>query len=163
MYYNRFIEAREVFIHHYQKNLVNAFRKFQESGSLEIIACCATHGYLPNLNINESSVKAQIEIGIEQYRHHFGALTPKGYGCLNAVSIRGAWTVCSKKQGLNISFVIPMGSSMQTRNLNSAFMLPFIALAVSLLSDGIGSPLNRYGAQRKVTRAIQTIVNITAI
>ena len=65
MYYNRFIDAREIFVHHYQKNLINAFKKFQEAGCLEIIACCATHGFLPNLNINESSVKAQIEIGIE--------------------------------------------------------------------------------------------------
>jgi 1,4-alpha-glucan branching enzyme len=77
MYYNRFIDARELFVHHYHKNLINAFKKFQEAGCLEIIACCATHGFLPNLNINESSVKAQIEIGIEQYRRHFD-VAPKG-------------------------------------------------------------------------------------
>jgi 1,4-alpha-glucan branching enzyme len=77
MYYNRFIDARELFVHRYQKNLIHAFKKFQEAGCLEIIACCATHGFLPNLNINESSVKAQIEIGIDQYRHHFG-VDPKG-------------------------------------------------------------------------------------
>lgn len=76
MYYGRFIDAREVF-GRYHKNLINAFKKFQESGCLEIITCCATHGFLPNLNINESSVKAQINIGIEQYRHHFG-VDPKG-------------------------------------------------------------------------------------
>ncbi len=77
MYYNRFIDARELFVGHYQKNLINAFKKFQESGCLEIITCCATHGFLPNLNVNESSVKAQIEIGIEQYGNHFG-VDPKG-------------------------------------------------------------------------------------
>jgi 1,4-alpha-glucan branching enzyme len=77
MYYNRFIDARELFVRHYQKNLINAFKKFQEAGCLEIIACSATHGFLPNLNINESSVRAQIEIGIDQYRHHFG-VAPKG-------------------------------------------------------------------------------------
>ncbi|MBF0571030.1 MAG: DUF1957 domain-containing protein [Candidatus Omnitrophica bacterium] len=77
MYYNRFVDARDVFINHYQKNLINAFKKFQEAGFLEIITCCATHGFLPNLNINETSVRAQIEIGIDQYRNHFG-MTPKG-------------------------------------------------------------------------------------
>jgi len=77
MYYNRFIDAREIFVDHYQRNLLNAFKKFQEAGCLEIITCCATHGFLPNLNINESSVKAQISIGIEQYRHHFD-VAPKG-------------------------------------------------------------------------------------
>jgi len=76
MYYCRFIDAREIF-GRYQQNLIHAFRKFQESGHLEIITCCATHGYLPNLKINESSVKAQIEIGVAQYRHHFG-VDPKG-------------------------------------------------------------------------------------
>lgn len=77
MYYGRFMEARDVFVNHYQKNLINAFKKFQESGYLEIIACCATHGFLPNLNINETSVKAQVEIGIEQYRQYF-KVKPKG-------------------------------------------------------------------------------------
>ena len=77
MYYGRFMDARDVFVNHYQKNLIHAFKKFQESGCLEIIACCATHAFLPNLNINESSVKAQIEIGIEQYRHYF-KVKPKG-------------------------------------------------------------------------------------
>jgi len=72
MYYNRFKDARDIFVHHYQRNLISAFKKFQESGSLEIITCCATHGFLPNLNINESSVRAQVEIGIEQYRNYFG-------------------------------------------------------------------------------------------
>ncbi len=77
MYYGRFINARDIFVHHYQKNLINAFKKFQESGCLEIIACSATHGFLPNLSVNKSSVKAQIDIGIEQYRRHFG-VDPKG-------------------------------------------------------------------------------------
>jgi len=77
MYYGRFMDAREGFVNHYQKNLIHAFKKFQELGYLEIIACSATHAFLPNLNVNESSVKAQIEIGIEQYRHYF-KVKPKG-------------------------------------------------------------------------------------
>ncbi len=77
MYYNRFLQARDTFINRYQRNLIHAFKRFQESGCLEIIACAATHGFLPNLNINRSSVKAQIEIGVEQYRNHFG-IDPKG-------------------------------------------------------------------------------------
>jgi len=76
MYYGRFTDARDIF-DRYQRNLINAFKKFQESGSLEIITCCATHGFLPNLNINESSVKAQIAIGIEQYQKYFD-VAPKG-------------------------------------------------------------------------------------
>ncbi|MDE2028759.1 MAG: DUF1957 domain-containing protein, partial [Candidatus Omnitrophica bacterium] len=77
MYYHRFLDARDIFVNQYQKNLINAFKKFQEAGCLEIITCCATHGFLPNLNISESAVRSQIDIGVDQYRHHFG-VDPKG-------------------------------------------------------------------------------------
>src|SRR6478672_2990372 len=31
----------------YNRNLVNAFRELQDEGVIEIITCCATHGFLP--------------------------------------------------------------------------------------------------------------------
>lgn len=77
MYYHRFKDVREVFVERYQLNLLRAFRKLQESGYLEIITCCATHGFLPMINVNEHSVSAQVDIGVEQYRKHFG-VDPKG-------------------------------------------------------------------------------------
>ena len=77
MYHSRFLAARDLFANRYQRNLINAFKKFQELGYLEIITCAATHGFLPTLNVNASSVQAQVEIGVEQYRTHFG-VAPKG-------------------------------------------------------------------------------------
>jgi len=78
MYNRRLIEAKEVFIRKYKKRLVSAFKKFQEMGYLEIIASCATHGFLPTLGINHSSVSAQIKIGVEQYKKTFGR-APRGF------------------------------------------------------------------------------------
>ena len=48
MYRERLTRARRLFCDEYQCNLVRAFRKFQDLGNLEIITCCATHGYLPD-------------------------------------------------------------------------------------------------------------------
>lgn len=72
MYYRRFLEARETFVNKYKKDLISAFKKFQEQGSLEIITSCATHGYLPVLNINEQDVRTQINIGVDYYKKIFG-------------------------------------------------------------------------------------------
>lgn len=47
-YHNRLQEARSMFCDAYGRNLVGAFRKFQDLGKLEIITCGATHGYLPD-------------------------------------------------------------------------------------------------------------------
>lgn len=78
MYQRRLQEARELFEDRYNKNLVRAFKKFQDMGYVEIIASCATHGFLPVLNINRSDVKAQIKIGVEHYTKTFGR-PPKGF------------------------------------------------------------------------------------
>jgi 1,4-alpha-glucan branching enzyme len=77
MYHRKLHEAKEIFADKYNKNLVQAFKKFQDMGYLEIITCCATHGFLPLLNVNPSDVKAQIKIGVDHYTKTFGR-PPKG-------------------------------------------------------------------------------------
>ncbi|HMO79195.1 MAG TPA: DUF1957 domain-containing protein [Pyrinomonadaceae bacterium] len=54
----------------YKRNLVNAFRELQDKGVLEIITCCATHGFLPLVSTPESR-RAQIEIAVANYQKHF--------------------------------------------------------------------------------------------
>jgi len=78
MYFRKFVEAREIFVERYKKDIVSAFKKFQEMGYLEILTSCATHAYLPTLMINPSDVKAQIQIGIDHYTKTFGR-APKGF------------------------------------------------------------------------------------
>jgi 1,4-alpha-glucan branching enzyme len=55
----------------YQRNLVGAFKSFQDQGKLEIITCAATHGYLPLMDACRSSVKAQIEVAVRHYQDVF--------------------------------------------------------------------------------------------
>jgi len=72
MYYRRFVEAKEVFKDRYKKDLVSAFKKFQDLGYVEILASCATHGFLPILSVNPADTEAQVKIGVEHYRKTFG-------------------------------------------------------------------------------------------
>ncbi|MGE0683645.1 MAG: glycoside hydrolase family 57 protein [Candidatus Binatia bacterium] len=72
MYWRLFDHSRTTFAERYGRNLIQAFRYFQERGVLEIIACAATHGYLPLLRVNEKAVRAQIQIGVDEYRRFFG-------------------------------------------------------------------------------------------
>lgn len=73
MYNNRFLEARELFVNTYKNNLIDAFKKFQNHGKLEIITSAATHGYLPLMQNNYKAVKAQIQVAVDYYKSIFGA------------------------------------------------------------------------------------------
>jgi 1,4-alpha-glucan branching enzyme len=72
MYHRHFSEVRESFVDRYRKDLVGAFRGFQERGKLEIITCAATHGYLPLMGVNPAGVRAQIRVAVRQYETLFG-------------------------------------------------------------------------------------------
>ena len=63
MYLNEFCNARSTF-ERYSRNLVNAFKRFQDLGKLEIITCGATHGYFPLMEPYRDSVKAQIRVAM---------------------------------------------------------------------------------------------------
>ncbi len=55
----------------YGKDIVLQFKKFQDSGNIEILTSAATHAYLPLLGY-DNNVRAQIKAGIETYIRHFG-------------------------------------------------------------------------------------------
>jgi len=77
MYRDRFTRARHVFCDRYGKDLVGAFRKFQDMGKVEVITCCATHGYLPLMDLYRSAVNAQVKVAVDVYKDAFGSI-PKG-------------------------------------------------------------------------------------
>lgn len=64
------------FENRYQRNLIGALRRLQDDGCIEITTSGATHGFLPLLGTDES-IEAQIRVGIETYKRHFGR-APKG-------------------------------------------------------------------------------------
>ena len=78
MYRSLFARVREAFVNRYGKNLLNAFRRFQELGKVELISSAATHGYLPLLAVNEPAVRTQIRVGAEYHRQIFGR-RPNGF------------------------------------------------------------------------------------
>jgi 1,4-alpha-glucan branching enzyme len=76
MYHQRFVNLRETYFA-YGRNIVGAFRKFQEAGRLEIITTAATHAVLPLLANNRPSMRAQILVARDHYRNCFGC-DPRG-------------------------------------------------------------------------------------
>lgn len=77
MYRDRFYKARHVFENQYGRNLITAFKKFQDAGCLEIITCGATHGFLPLMQTVLPSVRAQIAVACDHYERIFGR-RPRG-------------------------------------------------------------------------------------
>jgi 1,4-alpha-glucan branching enzyme len=75
-YHERFQRCREKYLG-YNRDLVGAFRKFQDRGRLEIITTAATHALLPLLSGHHSSLRAQILTARDYYRDCFGR-DPRG-------------------------------------------------------------------------------------
>ncbi len=67
---------KESFNNEYNQDLLSAFRQLQDEGYIEVITCAATHGYLPLLAL-DTSVQAQIKLGVKVYEKYFGR-KPRG-------------------------------------------------------------------------------------
>ncbi len=76
MYEKKFKRLRELFDDYYHGKILEGFKKFQDMGKLEIITCCATHGFLP-LEIKKEAVYAQIKTAVDDYKKHFDR-APRG-------------------------------------------------------------------------------------
>ncbi|MDO8734990.1 MAG: 1,4-alpha-glucan branching protein, partial [Elusimicrobiota bacterium] len=76
LYKHSFEKILDNFRNKYNRNIIAAFKKLQDEGYVEIITSAATHGYLPLLS-RDSSIYAQLKIGIDIYEKHFGR-KPKG-------------------------------------------------------------------------------------
>ena len=84
-----FSTAREFLEKHCRGNLVNAFRDLQDAGHLEVLACAATHGFLP-LMLTPNAVRAQVAVGVSTVERHLGRRP------------RGIWLPeCAYKPGLD--------------------------------------------------------------
>lgn len=78
LYHQRLIKLRKAFVDKYDRNLIQAFLRYQNLGRLEIVASAATHGYLPLLATIPSAVRAQVRIGVEEYQRLFST-SPQGF------------------------------------------------------------------------------------
>lgn len=70
MYHHRLSGLKQTW-EAYGRNIVGAFRKFQEQGKLEIITTAATHAVLPLLASHPASIRAQILVARDHYRRCF--------------------------------------------------------------------------------------------
>lgn len=77
MYLNFFIDASRTYHDKYQRNLLKAFKYFQDIGCLEIITCGATHGYFPLLGVKREIIRAQVGVAVDHYTKNMGR-KPKG-------------------------------------------------------------------------------------
>ncbi len=70
MYFENLSASLDLWNNRYKRNLINAFRELQDEGVLEIITCCATHGFLPLISTPESR-RAQVQLAVANYKKHF--------------------------------------------------------------------------------------------
>ena len=77
-YHARLSASRSQFVSEWNGDLLEAFRRFQRQGCLEIMATAATHGLLPLLQQSAEAVRAQVFIGCDEYRATFNA-DPAGF------------------------------------------------------------------------------------
>jgi 1,4-alpha-glucan branching enzyme len=76
MYVEHLSASLQLWEERYGRDLILAFRELQEEGVLEIITCCATHGFLPLISTTEAR-RAQVDVAVANYRKHFGR-RPRG-------------------------------------------------------------------------------------
>ena len=76
MYLDHFTKARDIYGQVYGRDLVQAFRRLQEAGVLEVITCPATHPVLP-LVAHPKARRAQVRVAARNYEKHFGR-PPRG-------------------------------------------------------------------------------------
>jgi 1,4-alpha-glucan branching enzyme len=72
MYNERIKTVETLYKNSYKRDLPSAFRALSGTGKIEFITTCATHAYLPNLAPYPEAVQAQVELGRESHRRHFG-------------------------------------------------------------------------------------------
>jgi len=86
----------------YHGNLIEGFKKIQDTGKLEIITCGATHGFLP-LKINKTSARAQVRAAASEHERLFGR-RPKGIWLPECAYADGVDAEL-KKEGINFFFL----------------------------------------------------------
>ncbi len=71
-YHWLFTMARRTFVDRHRRSLLGALRQLADSGSLELMTCGATHGYLPLMNANRQAMRAQIQVAVAEHERHLG-------------------------------------------------------------------------------------------
>ncbi len=76
MYHEQFTDSLRLFEETYGRDLVKAFKSYQDRGRIEIITSAATHAFLPLIQ-NPKAVRAQVLVGVQEHMRHLGS-APRG-------------------------------------------------------------------------------------
>lgn len=76
-HYRERLDAAITLWRRHDGDLVRAFGDIEAGGSLEILTCGATHGYLPLWRQHPESVRAQVHIAVAEHTRQFGR-APRG-------------------------------------------------------------------------------------
>ena len=136
MYLKYFKNARFVFAEKYRRNIVTAFKNFQDMGKLEIITCGVTHGYLPLMNGNVNAMRAQIKVAVDHYEKHFGR-KPRGIWLPECGYEPGIDQIL-KEAGIRFFITETHGILYASPRRSMAFLPLFTALPELRLSVGTG-------------------------
>src|SRR5262249_6010579 len=71
MYKRLFDEAKHTFVERCGTRLVTAFKEFADAGHLELITCAGTHGFMPLLKDEPTSVRAQVFTAVQEHERIF--------------------------------------------------------------------------------------------
>jgi len=90
-YFDWFTGIKDSFINKYQKDLIGAFKKYQDLGCIEITTSAATHCFSP-LMATDSALNAQYKTGADAYKKLFGR------------KAKGAWLPeCAYRPGYEVT------------------------------------------------------------
>lgn len=125
-YRGRFGLLADLYVDTYQRDLVGAFRRLQESGHIEILTCGATHGYLPMLRETPAAVRGQVRLAVDHYESTFGRaphgiwLPECGYyqGLDEELARAGLRYFCLESHG------VLLGSSRARRGVHAPIVCP---------------------------------------
>lgn len=120
-------DVRRRFVSVYDADLLAAFVRHRDKGSLEIMTCGATHGFLPLLRVVEECVRAQVDTAAREHRRVFGR------------DAAGIWLPeCAYYPGVE-RFLLEAGlrySILETHGLTHAEPRPSYGTSAPILSPG---------------------------
>ncbi|MCL5982214.1 MAG: DUF1957 domain-containing protein [Firmicutes bacterium] len=102
IYLDRFRYLQAAYQEHYHRDLLPSFALLHETGHVELITSCATHGYLPLMKTREA-VRAQIAGGVRAFTGKLG-FAPRGFWLPECGYFPGVEEVLAEA-GLGYTFV----------------------------------------------------------
>ena len=102
--YNELLKKfHKIYLEDYKRDIVGAFKNFQDRGNIEIMTCGATHGFFPLIGIHRECVKAQIEVAVNNHKMTIGR--PPGGIWLPECGYNPGDDEILKHYGINFFFV----------------------------------------------------------